>query len=280
MASEHTLYVSSSACRDIYINNSVNRFINRLSNPITLNPHVEYEVGLVSMLYPSQYYVIANNDMCMTINTYINTSHGKTEINTYQYRCNKNIVGGHIKDIVEILNEDLIQELRVYFDNDYGKYIRKSTIIYWNEKQKRVGLKYIKETSVRNGDVLKISINMSNRLGKILGFRGDTEYEIYGQKNKMNILAMNIPIPSGGLDYIYVYCDIIHPSPFGNQLVNILDCFTFHNGFNKGIHNTIYKPIKNNFIDEIAIIVTDQNGRGIHFCEGSSITCVLHIRPQ
>ena len=123
MASEHTLYVSSSACTNIYFNNTVNRFINRLSSPITLNPHIEYEMGLVSMLYPSQYYVIANGDKCITINTYINLPHGKTEINTYQYRCNKNIIAGDIKDIIEILNEDLIQELRVYFDSDYGKYI-------------------------------------------------------------------------------------------------------------------------------------------------------------
>ena len=280
MGSEHTLYVSSSACRDIYINNSVNRFINRLSNPITLNPHIEYEVGLVSILYPSQYYVIANNDKCLSINTYINTSGGKTEMNTYIYRCNKNIVGGYIKDIIEILDEDLMHELRVYYDSDYGKYIKKNTVICWDERERRVGLKYVRETSIKSGAVSKITINMSKSLGRILGFRGDVDYEIYGLRKKSNILAVNIPIPSGGLDYIYVYCDIIHPSPFGNQLVNILDCFTFHNGSNKGIHNTIYKSIKNKFIDEIAIIITDQNGNGIHFCEGTSITCVLHIRPQ
>ena len=99
MSSEHTVYVSSSACANIYMNNTANRFVNRLSTPITLNPHIEYEMGLVSMLYPSQYYVLANGDKCISINTYMNISKEKTEIYTYEYRCNKNIVGGDIKNI-------------------------------------------------------------------------------------------------------------------------------------------------------------------------------------
>ena len=139
---------------------------------------------------------------------------------------------------------------------------------------------YVKGTSFQPGEVNKISMKMSGEVNKILGFHSDMEYKIYGEKKQHEILATNMYIPSGGLDYIYVYCDIIHPSPFGNQIVNILDCFTFQNGFNKGIHNAIYKSVRNKFIDEIAIIVTDQEGRGIHFCEGTSITCVLHIRPH
>ena len=41
----------------------------------------------------------------------------------YQYRCNKNILAGDVKNIIETLNEDLVKELRVYFDSDHGKYI-------------------------------------------------------------------------------------------------------------------------------------------------------------
>ena len=42
---------------------------------------------------------------------------------------------------------------------------------------------------------------------------------------------------------MYLYTDIIQPTNFGNQLVNILDCFTLDNGGNKGIHNTLCKPL-------------------------------------
>ena len=67
---------------------------------------------------------------------------------------------------------------------------------------------------------------------------------------------------------------------FGSQLVNILDCFTLDNGGNKGIHNTLYKPLKNSYIDQISIMISDQNGRKINFKEDSTLTCVLHIRPK
>ena len=79
---------------------------------------------------------------------------------------------------------------------------------------------------------------------------------------------------------MYSYTDIIHPTNFGNQLVNISDCFTLDNGGNKGIHNTQYKPLKNSYIDQISIIITGQNGRVINFKEESTLTCVLHIRPK
>ena len=83
-----------------------------------------------------------------------------------------------------------------------------------------------------------------------------------------------------GVDYMYLYTDIIQPSNFGSQLVNILDCFTLDNGGNKGIHNTLYKPLKNSYIDQISIIISDQNGKKINFKEDSTLTCVLHIRPK
>ena len=279
MASEHTIYVSSSACADIY-DDKIDRFTNRLSNPITLNPHIEYEMGLVSMLYPSQYYAIANGGARISLHSHIKLPHGKSKIHIHQYRCSKNILAGDMENIISILNEDLIKEARVYFDLHYKKYIKNNTVIYWNEKEKRTMLKYVKGTSFQNGEVMKISVKMSYELSKLLGFRSDVEYTIYGKQDNTDIRALYASLPSCGMDYIYVYCDIIHPSPFGGQLVNILDCFTFQNGFTKGIHNTVYKSIKISFIDEIAIILTNQNGEGIHFMEGSSITCVLHIRPK
>ena len=79
---------------------------------------------------------------------------------------------------------------------------------------------------------------------------------------------------------MYLYTDIIQPTNFGNQLVKILGCLTLDNGGNKGIHNTLYKTLKNSYIDQISIIISDQNGRVINFKEESTLTCVLHIRPK
>ena len=88
------------------------------------------------------------------------------------------------------------------------------------------------------------------------------------------------PSPCCGVDYIYLYTDIIQPINFGGQLVNVLDCFTLQNGGNKGIHNSVYKTLNTQFIDQISIFISDQKGQHIHFLEDTTLTCVLHIRPK
>ena len=63
MASDHIIYLTSSGNLDLFPGNNPGNFINRLSTPILLENNTEYEVGLVSILYPDQYYaILANND--------------------------------------------------------------------------------------------------------------------------------------------------------------------------------------------------------------------------
>ena len=58
MSSDHIIYLTSSGNLDIYPENNPGRFINRLSSPIILDSNINYEVGLISILYPDQYYGI------------------------------------------------------------------------------------------------------------------------------------------------------------------------------------------------------------------------------
>ena len=70
--------------------------------------------------------------------------------------------------------------------------------------------------------------------------------------------------------------------PLGTQEknVNILDGFSLSGGLTKGVHPTIYKPLKSKVIDSISIKLTDQKGRPMHFEEGYAVTCLLHIRSR
>ena len=54
MEREHTVYLTSTGNIDIFPNNNPCEFVNRLSAPITLDPKYEYEIGLVSILYPNE----------------------------------------------------------------------------------------------------------------------------------------------------------------------------------------------------------------------------------
>lgn len=282
MASDYTIYLNSSACSHIFSDNKTSRFTNKLGVPINLNTNIEYEIGLVSILYPNEYYAILGNvsDYGIHIKSEINIGNEKIKNVIHSYIPNRSILAGDMKKIVLSIDEDLINELKVYYDRNFEKYINNNGILNWNETEQRVELRYKKGNTFRNGELGKINIKFHPRLGRILGFRSDTDYCIYGENEQKNHLAKIPTTPTCGVDFVYVYCDIIHPSPFGGQLVNILDCFTLQNGGNKGIHNTIYKTMNTNLIDQISIILTDQEGREIHFHEYSSLTCVLHIRPK
>ena len=130
-------------------------------------------------------------------------------------------------------------------------------------------------------DIISISLKLNEGLASLLGYKSDVQYSIYNQQQEPDIhKSSKPPSPRCGVDYIYLYTDIIQPSNFGGQLVNILDCFSLQNGGNKGIHNSIYKPLNTNILDQISIIVRDQKGRPIRFVEDSTIMCVIHVRPK
>ena len=58
MEREHTIYLSSTGSLDIYPDNNPCRFTNRLAGQITLDANNDYEIGLVSTLYPNDYYAL------------------------------------------------------------------------------------------------------------------------------------------------------------------------------------------------------------------------------
>ncbi len=48
----------------------------------------------------------------------------------------------------------------------------------------------------------------------------------------------------------------------------------------KDFHQTVYKSLSKTIIDSIAIQLTDQIGRAIHFGRDKSITLLLHITQK
>ena len=84
-------------------------------------------------------------------------------------------------------------------------------------------------------------IHLNDGLAEVLGFHSNTAYPIYGGDfEKLNTISAISINDKCGVDYMYLHTDVIQPTNFGNQLVNILNCFTLDNGGNKGIQNTLY----------------------------------------
>ena len=278
MEREQTIYLSSTGSIDIYPQNKPSKFTNRLASPITLDPKIEYEIGLVSILYPSEYYAIIGYQRGNTI-SFITKQKGVGNEHIYRHTITSNILAGRFKDIIHTINEELRLRLKTYYDDDYSKIFPNENIFKWNKSEQKVEILCTKRGN-DDDDIEYVNIRLEEGIAKILGFRSDTYYPFYNETITENIKSFIPPNQRFGVDYIYLYTDVIQPSNFGNQLVNILDCFTLDNGGNKGIHNTLYKQLNTRYIDQISIIVSDQNGRRIHFREDSVLTCVLHIRPK
>ena len=280
MAGEHIIYLSSSDSCNLFTENNPGRFINRLATPIVLDSNIDYEIGLVSILYPDQYYAIQANqdDYNILIHT---TQEGHEKRNSFTVKINKNILAGEMRKIIKVINRNLIDYLKVHYYDFFPLIIGDRSVIKWNEMEDRAEILFNQGSNDSTTDIKEINLQMGNGLAEILGFRGDTEYTIFSVNEGFKNMLSNIPpSPRCGVDYIYLYTDIIQPTRFGGQLLNILDCFTLQNVGNKGVHNCIYKPINTNFIDQISIIITDQRGRFIYFRDDATITLALHLRPK
>ena len=289
MTGDHIIYLTSSGSKDLFKENNPAKFINKLSTPIILDSNTEHEIGLVSILYPDQYYAVVANDPDYNIELKIIKQMNAIDrpikaIGKLEIKSSKNILAGNMKTIIKIMNEIFFHHIKNYFHEFTPHLFSKNENIFrWNKDERKVEI-------IRNhgnlrdpaaGGFMDISLKFKPGLASIFGFKNDFFYNIYNVQGIRDAHKSSIPpSPRCGVDYIYLYTDIIQPSNFGGQLVNILDCFTLQNGGNKGIHNSIYKALNTSFIDQISIFITDQNGRSIHFAEESTLTCVLHIRPK
>ena len=190
-----------------------------------------------------------------------------------------------MENLLFSLNEEIKFTLLHYYNDSYGIVFQNHDVFFWDEKRKKVGINYnVRSTAnigdIRDGEIYEVGIYMNYGIASVLGFQPNAEFIIYGSGERSTSFSYTTLNGKCGVEYMYVYTDIIQPSNFGNQMVNILDCFTLDNGPNKGIHNTIYKPLKNPYIDQISVRISDQNGRDINFKEGTTVTCVLHVRPK
>ena len=284
MEREHTVYLTSTGNLDVFPNNNPCEFVNRLSVPITLDPNYEYEIGLVSILYPNEYYAIVGNQYKNKI-TFYTKYREISKIHKYSYIIKNNILAGDIERLIYCINNEIKLRLMVYFDVHYAKVFGKGDIFFWDKYKKRIGVHYTggpRSTEARRkGDIEHVTMAMGEGIADVLGFHTNSLYSIRGDDHEMISTISSSPINEKlGVDYMYLYMDVIQPSNFGSQLVNILDCFTLDNGSNKGIHNTLYKRLKKSYIDQISIMISDRNGRKINCKEDSTLTCVLHIRPK
>ena len=136
MEREHTIYLTSTGNLDVFPNNNPCEFVNRLSVPITLDPNYDYEIGLVSILYPNEYYAIVGNQYKNKI-TFYTKYREISKIQKYSYIIKNNILAGDIERLIYCINNEIKLRLMVYFDLHYAKVFGRGDIFFWDKYKKK-----------------------------------------------------------------------------------------------------------------------------------------------
>ena len=279
---DSVIYLSSLGSLDIYPNNKPSQFTNQFSTPINLDNNEDYEIGIISMLFPKLFYVLRSSDEGteITFKSIVTSKERRTGVvKEFVYKPAINILAGNMERIVRIINNDVIKKLDIYFADYNVEQIfnsKNNKLFRWDPNNIRIN--YTKRK--KDSNVLSISLSLGPKIANILGFNENTPYYIYGDRKQEAIYNSNQPSPNNDINYLYVYTDIIQPAIFGGKLTNILDCFDIQVGQMKSAHTTVYRPLNSAYINTIAVYITDQWGRDIPFDNNTSITCILNIRKR
>lgn len=281
--------VTSKGSLELFPENKAGSFVNHMVHPISLSPNNEYEIAVVSAHIPTQFYAVLRNDEGFGIYLYVTFQGRKGEKDKefeLEYTPYINILAGNMYILTDSLNNDFLRKLKVYFESyNISDYLHEGGKIFsYNGNDTHINVKYNQSTKpVKVGEIKSIAIRLKPKLGKVLGFPGTYTYEVYKQIKDYtvdSILSPNHILPMNGVDYMYLYSDIVQPIEFGGKLVNMLDCVSVGDHSYKGFHNAIYRSINTNYINNIAIKITDCEGRAINFVPGTATTCILHLRSK
>lgn len=96
----------------------------------------------------------------------------------------------------------------------------------------------------------------------------------------LKIETTRSPDPHADVDYLHLYDNIIHPTRFASQNVNVSATLPYSGSNNYySVQRPLYKKLAKYAIDSMSVVVTHQYGRKIYFEECRSATIVLHISP-
>ena len=163
-----------------------------------------------------------------------------------------------------------------------------------DSKIKQGGEIYAPPRNIVNGESIEHIIELYNfphlRWNKKIG-RCELDSEVVFGSRVASVLGFNrlgnkgtAPkhprTDDGGIDYLLCECDVVSPTPYGNEVVPILDAFILEGGGGRGFSSPVYKFLNTFILSSISIRIVDQNKRDVHFDDAYSSTClVLHIRP-
>ena len=270
--------MSSLACADEYPYNAVGSFTNTIKPSIHLNGR--YEVGLVNVIFPNQLNAVTKNDPLFAIDFKINYFNSGRRVagESVQYLPTKNISGDHVYRVIPSLESDI----RSYLIKQRLLRAETENIFRYDDVKQNIffskGL-IVENVSAVMFDEAKIIWRFAPMIASILALEPNKEYDF--EIDDLNDRYRKHPTLKSSVNQIYLYTDIVTPSRVGDYQSEILEVIPMrHSHFYKTNNNTVYKSIRKNIIENISILMKDERGRPVPFEDGSSVTCVLHIKHK
>lgn len=279
---EHYLYLTSLGSTDLYPHNEPHRFENRITPAIHLNPNLDYEVGLINCFHPKKYLALVAGEYASRIEVWAIAHVDESRLyKLYTYTPRTSTEVGDTGYMVEIINAELSEELKGNLKGQYDRYFTSNQIFNYNERTRRVERVFRRGQCSNDGHFCRLAVKFGSRMAQVLGFDYNDMYDLYSSYVEGESGVIPAPFPprtDGGLDYALFYTDCVTPTIYGGQQVNLLEVFTIAGG--NDFHPIAYKKLSKSIIDSMAIQLTDQVGRPIHFGSGKSVTVLLHIRQK
>lgn len=262
MANHFYLTCPSNSSMELYPNNMLSNFKIKLNAPLEL--FGDYEVGLAEIQYPLSWHNIRKGQNVFVV----------------RYR-NKENLPGRVGKEVKILKqvppgyysvEQLLETMMALLPKNTLKKL--GVKIVYNKSTQRVT---INTKQYKNKKLNRGSIKMKHDVARVLGFDKETLV-----RSNMEITSPHIALPSGGLNHIYVYSDVVEENAVGDvqaPLLRVLPVQNYRNDvmLDKAFSNVYYTPVARKRIAEIEFKITDDTGRAIEF-EHGKIVIVLHFQ--
>ena len=257
----------------VYLNSNEDIFNVNLKNPTNFTNSIkpclclsdDYEVGLVNIMFKSDFIQIKKGDVDYTIIFRVkfpNVSEKKKyklKDFTIRYTPQHDIISSDISDLITKFNRDLLTFLisGKFIDKnhkDIFSFSKNDTFTTSNFDVKLVNFQKYEHS---------ITITSALKVHKLIGISNTGSIQ---PKLPREIHTINI------------YSDIVEPSYIGRQSVHILDLIPMKDIYSKTGTLTTYKPVNITSLDNISFKLTDQMGEDLPFSQNVVVTAILHFR--
>jgi hypothetical protein len=228
--------------------------------PININLEGDWDVGLAEIIYANTWHNVSGEQNMVRFYDAENNIRQIIYIPPARYESVKDLLHTIQTSIDIVSTRDKI---------NYGKML----LFSYNDLKKTVQFTVL-------SDVIK-NVKLSPHLLYMLGFLEDQLKNIDYKQKKLTLNANHPPDMTGGMHYLYVYCDIAQPQIVGNVLSPLLEVVNVEGQYmhivNRNYISPHYIPVLRKSFNTITIEVKNDLNQPIPFEFGKTIV-KLHFR--